>query len=88
MRVTDTVPAKLRASGSFLEALKQRPQEIVALLEVAHDGYVPAGLCVRSSFTARRFSAAIPAGGIDALLRDDRVLTIQPSSKLQPLSPP
>jgi hypothetical protein len=86
MKITDAAPAKLRADGAFLEALTRAPQEFVAVVEVSQDGYIPAGVVVRSILTSRQFSAVIPSGELDALLRDAAVIAIQPGVELHPLS--
>ncbi|MBV9627865.1 MAG: hypothetical protein JO230_07195 [Xanthobacteraceae bacterium] len=87
MQVSRTTPAKLRASGSFLEALGRCPQPILAFIEVAEDNYVPRGVELRNRLTERQFTALIPAGVMDGLLRDSNVLLVQPSVGLQPISP-
>ena len=77
---------KLRASGAFLEAQARRPEDVLALVEVARPGYIPPGLFLRETLTPTQFTALIPNGQLDAVLADDGVVLVQPTSGVLPAS--
>ena len=78
---------KLRASSGFLQRHHEHPEDIVAVIEVAKEDYIPKGVALRQSISPLMFTATIVASELEAVLADEDVVLVQPSAKLGTLAP-
>lgn len=75
--------SKLRLSGASRGELNQEAP-FVATIKVSQEGYVPAGVEVRTRVSPLIFTAVIPYELLDQLQQDPLVLVIEPAYKLYP----
>jgi hypothetical protein len=70
-------PSKLRLSGESLRNLN-REEPLVATVKVSQEGYVPAGVEVRTKISPFIFTANIPYELLAQLEQDPAVVVIEP----------
>jgi hypothetical protein len=74
--------SKLKLSDEVLRESNQG-DFLLATVKVAEEGYVPAGIEVRTRVSPLIFTANIPHEMLDGLERDPAVVSIEPAYKLR-----
>ncbi len=78
-----TNPGRLEPSGDREPAKLAPDAQVQAIIKVRREGYVPAGVRVRSRIDGEMFTGEFQAGALERIESDENVVSVAPSRRLR-----